>query len=488
MDTSKKRGDFFDSHQKSRISEKRVIFILIAMIIIVVFILSIFITTYSGFVIQTPSSVSIFFNYTVNYTLFDGSTTDLSALSDTQLADIVNLTLEKSSYGKIVFNENVNLAGDAAAGFIDLNKYINISSNLISIDTVNLPSLEKSATLYLYGLSFSNPRILRNGAVCSDSICHFIGYSAGILTFSVIQFSSYSAEETPTTPEVPVVNPQTPSGGGGGSSVTRSFSVDKQVIYAKLKQGQTTREIIKLKNTGNAEINISIINSMNLVILSEESFLLAVGEEKEIALDFFAGEKEKADSYAGRLVFSGGGKDIVVNLILDVQEKSPLFDVKLEVPDIKYKPGEKINSKISIINVGDLENIDILLYYAIKNLDNEVLWFGEDSIAINKKLDVDREIGISEDLDDGDYILYVRASYLNVTASSSRVFYVSKELSYMDRLERVMLKIKDNLTSVLIVVLVIILLLAMHLRRKRSKKRKSLKRKRGRIYHEIKRK
>lgn len=116
--------------------------------------------------------------------------TDLTAI--TNMSNISNFYLEESSYGKINFSEIIDLSNGA-----DINSYVQISENSISIDSAALPALNKSAILSLYGLSFSNPRILKDGAICPSSICQRISYSNGTLIFNVSHFTAYSSEETP---------------------------------------------------------------------------------------------------------------------------------------------------------------------------------------------------------------------------------------------------------------------------------------------------
>ena len=96
---------------------------------------------------------------------------------------------------------------------LDLNSYINISQNRIRVDSSAAPSLNKSAVLQLVGLTFSNPRILRDGSVCPGSICTKIAYSGGRFVFSVSQWSTYSSEETPVEAE--------PASNGGSSGGRR---------------------------------------------------------------------------------------------------------------------------------------------------------------------------------------------------------------------------------------------------------------------------
>jgi len=142
-----------------------------------------------------------------NTSEFNGESTSLNG---TDISNITNLIIDQADYGLINFSEVVDLSDGA-----DIDSYVNISYNLINIDSDSLPSLNKSATLYLYNLSFTNPRILRNDEICTSTICTEISYFGGNLTFNVTQFTNYSAEETPTTTSTP-----TTSGGGGGSSPT----------------------------------------------------------------------------------------------------------------------------------------------------------------------------------------------------------------------------------------------------------------------------
>jgi hypothetical protein len=117
---------------------------------------------------------------------YGGQTTDLSQVD---VNNIPNLVIENPSFGLINFSESINLSGGA-----NINDFVTISHNLISIDSNNLPQLNKSATLTLYNLSFQNPVILKNDKACQD--CEISAYTADRnLTFTVQSFSNYSASE-----------------------------------------------------------------------------------------------------------------------------------------------------------------------------------------------------------------------------------------------------------------------------------------------------
>jgi hypothetical protein len=140
-------------------------------------------------------------------------------MNDSELENVENLTLEKDDYGKIIFLQNINLTKNKQGNNINIDNNANISYNRIEINTSNVTNFQKPSRLYLYNLSFSNPQILRNGEICSSSICTKINYSSGTLIFSVVNFSIYSAKETPSD-DGKDVGDDGGGGGGGGTTIT----------------------------------------------------------------------------------------------------------------------------------------------------------------------------------------------------------------------------------------------------------------------------
>ena len=124
----------------------------------------------------------------IRSTNFDGLSTDLTTnLTAVNISNITNLILENSSYGKINFSESVNLSRGG-----NLDEDVIISYKYISINTTNLPALNEPATLTFYDLDFSDPVIVKDGEICSSSICQQVNYSGGNLTINVTGFSTYS--------------------------------------------------------------------------------------------------------------------------------------------------------------------------------------------------------------------------------------------------------------------------------------------------------
>lgn len=423
---------------------KWVIFILIIIFLIL------FGIKYSGFSIQnTPSRITVDQGIIVVYDDFAGSTTNFLSLNDLELESIENVTLEIINYGKIIFNENINLTRDVVSNYLNLNNNINLSFNKIEINTSKLTSLEKPATLYLYDLTFSNPRILKNGEICPSTTCKQQSYSGGTLIFNVTNFSIYSAEEIPGI--------IASSSSGGGVAPTSNFILNKDLIKVSLKQGETKREVINITNTGQTILDITIKPEFvgKFMVISEDLFSLKPKESKIINIDIFATENEISGAYVGRIIINGGGITKIINSIIEIQEKKPLFDVSVDVISKEVNPGEQVEAKINVINKGDIKQMDILVYYDIRNFQGDILSFKEESIFIEEELNIKRKLRVLSDANFGAYVFYTKISHGDVSAFGTDVFMVSD-------------KIKSF--NIILIVLIIILIISIYFLQKHKKR------------------
>jgi len=217
-------------------------------------------------------------------------------------------------------------------------------------------------------------------------------------------------------------------GGGGGALKARSFAINKDLIKVTLKQGESKREVLTIENGNSASrINLSIDSEVlkKYIVISEESFFLVAGESKKINVDFFVGEDEPPETYTGRIIVRSEGLTKIANVILEIKEKRALFDIITKTQNSFASPGDSVNANIKIINMGDLMDADVLLYYAIKDFNNSVIISKEETLNVNKELGVIRGLKLPEDIPLGKYAFYSSVSYGgNLTASSSDVFEV----------------------------------------------------------------
>jgi hypothetical protein len=131
-------------------------------------------------------------NITINASLGFGSTPGSPGILKLNNSEIY------TSDGKIKFSY-------VQTNQTNLTNIMSISNNLITLNSATYPDYNVSANLTLNGAgTFSNPVILRNGAVCnsttSPSCYNFTALSGITAVFNVSGFTSYSIGEAPSPP------------------------------------------------------------------------------------------------------------------------------------------------------------------------------------------------------------------------------------------------------------------------------------------------
>ena len=175
-------------------------------------------------------SFTILSNFT-NIGGFSGST-DLTAVEN--ITNVYYFFVENIE-GSINFSGSI----DFSSGF-DWSKFINISDNLIDVNSTGAPLLNTSAIITVYNISWTTPRILKNGVECVSPQCNILSYNttSGTLVFNVTSFSIYSTEDA-YVPAAPAAG-----GSGGGSGM---------YIPPKSVNNSTTEETNTEDNEDNSE-------------------------------------------------------------------------------------------------------------------------------------------------------------------------------------------------------------------------------------------
>ena len=361
-----------------------------------------------------------------------GATTNVSGVNNSNLS---NFVIDIPSFGKINFSEAI----DISQGF-DFDNNINISSNRIELNSTALPALNKSATLQLYGLTFTDPRILRDGAVCPSSICTEISYTGGNLIFNVTQFSVYSSEETPAE-AAPAPSGGGGAGGGGGGGgggtappipIVIDFSVDKTTLKVVLKQGQTKEETLSIKNIGTTIFDVkAYLKGIEKFKISPEVgeiiHLLNPDEEKTIRFVFKALENEKPDIYTGKIVLKSPSIEKEINTLIEVDSAEPLFDVDVEVlsDSKKILPGEELLLEVNLFNVRGFGRVDVVVDYSIKDLKGNIVASEHETLAVETQAKFTRALTVPSDLRPGNYVAVAKVTYADSIGTSSDLFEVT---------------------------------------------------------------
>ena len=245
-----------------------------------------------------------------------------------------------------------------------------------------------------------------------------------------------------------VAEPSAPGGsvggGGGGGGGTEgiveeieeieNFEVEPEILKVSLKQGETKRESIKIKNIGDEklDININLESIKDFVLfpsgLSTQNFELQPGEEKTIQLVFSIEKDQIPDLYVKNLIITTDSKKKIVKTIIEVESLAPIFDVKVEIPQefLEIAPGKDLLAQINIFNVKGIEAVDVHVIYTIKDMEGNIILEEDEYLAVETKTSLIKRLRIPSNLEEGNYVLYVKVEYDNTVGSTSALFSVSK--------------------------------------------------------------
>ncbi len=369
-----------------------------------------------------------------------GNSTYFEEYAYEDLQDINSIILENMNYGKIKFNQNINVTEDSnfSDRIVDLDSNSNISSNRIELDPINLPNFNKSATLWLYGLTYSNPKILKNGESCPASICKKENYSKGTLKFNVTGFSVYSAAETTS----PTTETPSPGGGGGGSLPNRTiveieYPFPEEGIYLRtgtitltIHQGDTKIEQVTISNKGSKIIKVKVyaLNLTDYIQIKETEFEMPPNSSENISLEFFIPESLLPNIYTGKLVIEAGNQTWGIPISINVINKNPDLEVTTKIPEmfLQVKPGKEMEGIITINNFEGV-NGTATLEYGVLNEDASLVISHKEIIEIENLLQLIKKIKLPSDLKPGRYLFYAKVTFKDQNYSSSSWFYIGKK-------------------------------------------------------------
>ena len=438
--------------------KKEVVFSFFLIVFVFILIFSIFSISFIEAILSSEGNIS--FAVSVSKAIvvirdtFNGNTTDFVIGGNSALENLIDMTLEKTSYGKIVFSENINLTQDAYGSTggeygrtVDLDSNFEISSNYLIVNANDLSSLNKSVIIYFYGLSFDEPAILRNGVDCPSSVCNIISYTGGTLIFTVesleyTSFTSYSSKDIAEDDEDEDDDGDDDDGGGsggggGGEAVSLTsiydFEVEPEIIEITMNKGDASKKKVTLINNGNKDlvIQLDLSEFQKFIRSSKKLFVLKKGESLDFDLEIFGPQSSKADVYLGKIYFNAGQVNKSLEIIFDLKGELSLFDIQTTVLKKYITPGSQVPAKIKIKNLGEELDIEVELEYSIKNFENEVIVSNTEFFNLNESFSKNVFLKSVEDFETGYYLLYSKVSHQDKSASSYDTFIVERISSIM---------------------------------------------------------
>jgi len=249
----------------------------------------------------------------------------------------------------------------------------------------------------------------------------------------------------------------TPSAGGGGGAaparaVISGLAFDIKNINLDLVLNSYKERLIKVTNLGTEERTVFLDheNLNDLVMFEENSFKLGPGESKEIKITFLA--SKKAGVYAGKLYI--GGYEILTSI--NVRTKELLFDAMISVPDYDkiIRFGDKLDTQITLIPMGEDPRVDVTLHYLIKDFEGKTFFEESETMLVDQQRDFGKTFH-TKNFPVGNYIVGLEVVYPNGVASSSSHFQVVKKTPFDVRIILISLIVGIGILIILVIILII---------------------------------
>ena len=321
---------------------------------------------------------------------FDGESTDLSTVED--LSDVTDFTLEKSSVGKIRFNENLDLSD-----VLDLDTHVKIEDGVVAVNSDEYSELEKKATITITGLSFVQTPVIyytndfttdktKIITLCPDTKCNNVEYVSGVLTFDVTTFSSYAVKDVSTLYSVGV--PDSLSlGSDKNDTVKVSFDISNS--------GSEFIDDLNITSSALSKYNIEF--SEDNVVFSEVLVVdLVKGASKKIYVKGSIPDDEESGEHTVGTVYFRNDK-ISDSMLLKASPDTKLKVDKLEVDvdsdktkslhdggSFTAEPGDTLDFEVKLENTGTLDMEDVFMEVTIEDIDD-----GDDIDDETQSFDID---------------------------------------------------------------------------------------------------
>jgi hypothetical protein len=246
------------------------------------------------------------------------------------------------------------------------------------------------------------------------------------------------------------------------------LTAEPEIVRVNIKQGQSLIRPLRLNNIGNIPLNLTleIIDLGDMVASSEARFDIREGTSKAISLEIRVPVVQRPDIYFGRIIVSGSGASLEIPVVIEVVSLESAFEIKTEVTNRNKlaRIGDNVEAEITIRQTGDIAPMDIDMYYAILDLDGNVVESSSDQISLSdQSIILERSLFIPEHAVRGQYIFYARGVSENKLSSSSDLFEIG---------ERFNLAAFIRINLLLIFLIIVLLLIAVFVINYNRNKRK----------------
>ena len=214
-----------------------------------------------------------------------------------------------------------------------------------------------------------------------------------------------------------------PSGGGGSSISPGELILYTENIKAVAKLDEIIKKRITLKNDGEKSRIINVqIEGIDDKVEIIDSFIIQAGEIKTITIDLSSSE---LGVFTGKIVLLSDDQRLEIPVIFEVESLQVLFDLTLDVKPKFLLPGEEVTASITLFNINSIGLVNVDIDYFIKDLNNNIILQDKEVISIDTQATFSKSF-ILPDLEDGEYVFIVQASYQGSVGTTSESFQVGR--------------------------------------------------------------
>ena len=224
--------------------------------------------------------------------------------------------------------------------------------------------------------------------------------------------------------------PETPGtgggggGGGGGGDTSLNIALSNTSINLNMAVDTAQDVVITVTNLGNISVNFNIsqTNLDNLVLLSKSSMTLNGNAVDTFNARFVA--PSQPGIYTGKIFVDGK----LISVALNVKTVLLLFDSNIVVlnKDYMVSQGNELETRVTLIPMGDAARLDVTLNYVIKDYLGKVYLTKSETLLVEERIEFDRNFDTGM-LPLGKYIIGLELIYPNGIAPSSAHFEVTEK-------------------------------------------------------------
>lgn len=222
------------------------------------------------------------------------------------------------------------------------------------------------------------------------------------------------------------------------------FLIEPELIKLSVRQGDTKKATIVLKNQANTYLDILLrINGIDTDLLTfptglpEYSIILLKGQTTVIPLTATIPINLPVSILSGTLTATSARTTRALPIFIDIKPVAALLDsTTFILPEYKQTtPGSPLYATISIKNLGIPGRVDIAAVYGIRDALGNDYELKREFLAVETQAEIVRAFIIPYNLAPGTYVLYTKISYGdNLQDISSDTFQVSaSESSFLEQ-------------------------------------------------------